>query len=126
MDPFNSFAASPLPHGLDLVAITPSDTAVLDPMPRALRLEVFEYAVNLIPTDLAAWLSWADAELYKNYATVRVTPARAASDDMADSILLRFPVAKGNFGFALHELPCRIRKVWATGTSDNVSITGLV
>lgn len=126
MDPFVNFAASPLPHGLDLVAITPSDSAILDPMPRALRIEVFEYPLARIPTDLGAWITHEDVDFYMSYATVRVTPATAASDDIADSIPLRFPVSDGNFGFALHELPCRVRKVWATDTSDNVSITGLV
>lgn len=126
MDPFYSFAASPLPHGLDLVAITPSDSVVLNPMPRALRLEVFAYAVNQIPTDLQVWVTVEVTEQSFNYATIRVTPATAESDEISDSILLRFPLSEGNFRFALHELPCRIRKVWATGTSANVSITGLV
>jgi hypothetical protein len=125
-DPLAGTAPAQLAHGLDLVAITPNDVAVLDPMPRALRVDAvflrnedatFGDGDFTVPDPLTAE--------HRSFATVRVTPAAAPSNDIGDSVVLRFwlpPSAQG----AIFVEPIRIRKVWATDTTDNVTIHGFV
>lgn len=125
-DPLAGTAPAQLAHGLDLVAITPSDVTVLDPMPRALRVDAF-FLLNEDATFGDGDFSVPDpvtAE-HRSFATVRVTPAAAASDEIGDSVVLRFWLPPSAQGVVFVE-PIRIRKVWATDTTGNVSLHGYV
>jgi hypothetical protein len=92
-DPFHDTSSSPDSPAVDCVAVTPSDTADIEPYPKALRVYV-------------------PADIEDGVAAVKVTPKRGSD---ASPVTLRFPPGA-------HQVPLGVRRVWETGTSAGVEI----
>jgi hypothetical protein len=92
-DPFHHTNASPMTPAVDCVAVTPSDTADIEPYPKALRVYV--------PTAVVGGVG-----------TVKVTPKHASD---AATVTLAFPPG-------VFQVPLGVRRVWETGTSANIEI----
>jgi hypothetical protein len=92
-DPFHATNTAPDAPAIDCIAIAPSDSADIEPYPKALRVYV--------PAGVAGGV-----------ATVTVTPKRGND---AAPVALKFPPG-------VFQIPLAVRRVWATGTTTGVEI----